>query len=731
MSIESLLWLIPALPLLGFLVNGTVGKRLPAPAVGAIAVAGPAVAFVLSVLAFLGLGGGHGDHGAPQLHQVVWSWIATGDLSVDFGLLVDPLSAVMLLNVTGIGTAIHLYSYGYMHEDSGFARFMSYLNLFLASMLILVLGDSLLLLFVGWEGVGLCSYLLIGFWFKDFANVDAGRKAFVVNRVGDLAFLIGTFILFSIAGGVDFATLEGSISHLDRAMVLTSGPLAGYTVQGALTAAGLALFFGATGKSAQIPLYIWLPDAMAGPTPVSALIHAATMVTAGIYLIGRLDFVYADLPDVGLVVAVVAAATAMLSGIIAVAQNDIKKVLAYSTVSQLGFMFAGMATTMWTAGLFHVLTHAFFKALLFLGAGAVIVAMHHEQDIRKMGGLAKDLKGVFVLFLIGSLALAGVPPFAGFFSKDEILGAVHLQMTMNGGLWALVFFTLVATAALTAFYTTRLVVLTFFGAPYVPSAADAHAHDAHGHDSHDAHGHDAHAHDAHGHDAHSHDAHGHDAHGHADDAHDDDAHAHAHHGPVFVDGKRQLAPVHWTMMVVLVFLAILSVGGGLLATPLHDFTHSAWTEASWHHGGHGEHALTAEAIHEMEHHSHQIAMMFSVAAVVLGIGAGLAAYGPGRAALGGLVEGPLRPLHTFVSGKLYVDELYELVVVKPVGLLSRVLFTSVDRAVIDGALVEGSGQSVLGAADTLRRTQAGAVSLATGGTLVGAAAILLWLIASS
>jgi NADH-quinone oxidoreductase subunit L len=420
---------------------------------------------------------------------------------------------------------------------------------------------------------------------------------------------------------------------------------------------------------------------------------------------------------------VVGCATALFAATIGLRQRDIKKVLAYSTVSQLGYMFLALGIGAYTAGVFHVITHAFFKALLFLGAGSVIHALHHEQDMQD--GRPEEVPAV------GSLALAGVPPFAGFFSKDEILGAVHLQMTMNGGLWALVFFTLVATAALTAFYTTRLVVLTFFGAPYVPSAADAHAHDAHGHDSHDAHGHDAHAHDAHGHDAHGHDAHGHDAHGHADDAHDDDAHAHAHHGPVFVDGKRQLAPVHWTMMVVLVFLAILSVGGGLLATPLHDFTHSAWTEASWHHGGHGEHALTAEAIHEMEHHSHQIAMMFSVAAVVLGIGAGLAAYGPGRAALGGLVEGPLRPLHTFVSGKLYVDELYELVVVKPVGLLSRVLFTSVDRAVIDGALVEGSGQSVLGAADTLRRTQAGAVSLATGGTLVGAAAILLWLIASS
>jgi NADH-quinone oxidoreductase subunit L len=646
MAVESLLWLIPAAPLLGFMVNGLFGKRLGAPAVGAIALVGPVIALCLTVMAFLGVHEGAGPA------RVFWDWIVTGGLSVGAGLQVDALSAVMLLNVTGIGTAIHLYSYGYMHHDPSFHRFMAYLNLFLAAMIILVMGDNLLLLFVGWEGVGLCSYLLIGFWYDDFANVDAGRKAFIVNRVGDFIFLVGAFTLFALTGTFGWAGMETAIGSLDPAAVLTSGPLAGWTTGQALSLAALCLFGGATGKSAQIPLYVWLPDAMAGPTPVSALIHAATMVTAGLYLIGRMDFLYALTPEVGALVAVVAAATAMLSGAIAFAQYDIKKVLAYSTVSQLGFMFCGMATTVWWTGLMHVLTHAFFKALLFLGAGAVIHAMHHEQDIRKMGGLWKDLRGVAILFIIGSLALAGVPPFAGFFSKDEILAAVHLQMTTNGGPWIAVWWMLIATAVMTAFYTTRLVVLTFFGEPA-------------------------------------------------------DHHRHLHH-------------VHWTMMAALVFLAVLSVFGGYgLSLTLEHFTHPIWTAPPIL--AHGHDAL---------HHSHEVAMMFSVAAVAVGVGSALVLYLRMPGTLTSFVEGAGAGLFNLSSNKFYVDEIYEALIVRPTSAGARLLWSTVDRVLIDGLIVEGAGKTVDGVAGLARQTQRGAVNLATAATLAGSILALLWMVAN-
>ncbi|HMV65308.1 MAG TPA: NADH-quinone oxidoreductase subunit L [Myxococcota bacterium] len=647
MDTSSLLWLIPVLPLLGFMVNGLVGPRLSAPAVGVIAVTGPALAFALAVLAFLGV------HEAEGPASVYFTWIHTGGLDLGFGLTVDALSAIMLLNVTGVGTAIHVYSYGYMHEDESFSRFMAYLNLFLCAMIILVMGDSLMLLFVGWEGVGLCSYLLIGFWYEDLANVDAGRKAFVVNRVGDFAFLMGAFTLFALTGTLAFSGMEASLAKLDPELVLAAGPFAGWTVHQVLLLAGLCLFGGATGKSAQIPLYVWLPDAMAGPTPVSALIHAATMVTAGVYLMGRMDFLFVALPEAGTVVAVIAALTAFLSGAIAFAQYDIKKVLAYSTVSQLGFMFAGMATTVWTSGLFHVLTHAFFKALLFLGAGAVIHALHGEQDIRKMGGLRKDLFLVFVLFLVGSLALAGVPPFAGFWSKDEILGSVHLVMTHQGGAWVLVWWLLVVTAAMTAFYTTRLVILTFFGEPH-------------------------------------------------------DHHRHLHHP-------------HWTMTSVLVFLAILSVAGGMALGPtgwLHEFTHPVWSQADWMH----------ELGHEAEHTSHEAAMMWSVGAVLLGIGSAVGLYGFSRGTVDAFVAGPGKALQQAAYDKFYVDELYAALIVRPVSTGARLLWAAVDRRLIDGLLVEGSGKLVMGAGALLRRTQVGAVTAATSATLAGAVAVLLWLV---
>ncbi len=648
MHVDDLLFLIPLLPLLGFLANGLFGRRMSTPQVGVVALLGPVTAFVLSVLALLQAwqGQGGGDHGgaahhATWAHQTVWTWIETGRFSVDFGLQVDPLTAIMLMNVTGIGSLIHLYSYGYMKDDPGFPRFMAYLNLFLCAMLLLVMGDNLLLLFVGWEGVGLCSYLLIGFWYSNLDYTDAGRKAFIVNRVGDFAFLIGAFTLFAVFGTLSFEGMEHGIADLDPATVLESGPFAGWTVRQTLVLAALCLFGGATGKSAQIPLYIWLPDAMAGPTPVSALIHAATMVTAGVYLVGRMDFMYVLLPEVGQVVAVVAAFTALVAGLIAVGQNDIKKVLAYSTVSQLGFMFAGMGTTAWTTGLHHVVTHAFFKALLFLGAGAIIHAMHHEQDMRKMGGLFKDLRYVAVLFLIGCVSLAGIPYVgAGFFSKDAILAGVAAQMTHEGGLWALVFGILVFTAALTAFYTVRMAMMTFFWPPA-------------------------------------------------------DSHLHLHH-------------LHWSMPAVLTVLAALSLFAG---APV------GWFIDSFTHG-----IFSVGAIgHEELHHAHNLALLSSLGAVVVGVGAGFALYRQPGNALAATLEG-------LVAGKFYVDEAYEALVVRPLGALAQGLFSVVDRLMIDQLLVEGPGRVVMMMGGLARQTQNGAVSVATATTLFGAVAVLLWMV---
>ncbi|MBI3854298.1 MAG: NADH-quinone oxidoreductase subunit L [Planctomycetes bacterium] len=435
---SQLLWLIPVLPLIGFLINGA--RRLPKAIAAIVGCAGPLASFGLS----LGAVAEVAKSGAIQ--HASFDWITTGALSIPFGLTVDPLSGVMILVVTGVGSLIHLYSISYMHDDEGFSKFFAYLNLFMFSMLILVLGDSILLMFVGWEGVGLCSYLLIGFWYKELKNADAGKKAFITNRIGDFGFLLGLFCLWQMFHTLDFKAM--SVGHVDERWAVPAAAL---------------LFLGACGKSAQIPLYVWLPDAMAGPTPVSALIHAATMVTAGVYMMARMNFLYIHTPEVMGLVVLVASATALFAGVIAVAQNDIKKVLAYSTVSQLGFMFAGIATAEFTSGLYHVVTHAFFKALLFLGAGAVIHALHGEQDIRKMGGLGKKLPGLAAVFVAGGLALAGMPGTSGFFSKDHILAAVYLKASLPA--FGLAWLILLATALLTAFYTTRLVLVVFFSPP--------------------------------------------------------------------------------------------------------------------------------------------------------------------------------------------------------------------------------------------------------------------------
>jgi NADH-quinone oxidoreductase subunit L len=670
------LWLIPLLPLAGFLANGLF--RLPRAAAAAVGCAGPIASFALSVWAAFACRGG-------DLRGSAFSWIESGGVSVPFDLVVDPLSAVMILVVTGIGSLIHVYSISYMHEDEGFSRFFAYLNLFMFSMLVLVLGDSILLLFVGWEGVGLCSYLLIGFWYKDLKNADAGKKAFITNRVGDLGFLLGMFCLWQMFGTLNFAEMS--------AKPVQAG--------GWGLAAGLLLFLGATGKSAQIPLYVWLPDAMAGPTPVSALIHAATMVTAGVYMMGRMHFLFADAPEAVLhTVGWIAALTAFLAGVIAVAQNDIKKVLAYSTVSQLGFMFAGMSSGQFTTGLFHVVTHAFFKALLFLGAGAVIHALHGEQDIRKMGGLGRRLPALAAIFVIGGLALAGMPGLAGFFSKDAILAAV-LEKGMPGP-----FVLLLLTAFLTAFYTARLCVAVFW-----PREEAAPASDPHG----------------------------------------------ARETP------HALHPPGPLMMGPLVVLAVLSVVGGFaLAGPLESSLGRVWkTEAriddlvlearsgpeddrmaaAFHLGRLGDPALakakagglTGEHLKAVElgvhdsHRTHLLMMGVSALIFVAGAGGGFLLFTRGRERLARLVEGPLAPLHRLASNKFYVDEIYEFLVIAPLRMGALLAWFVVDRVIIDTICVTGSARAVYAVGWVLRKSHTGSLNASLLCFVLGALGALAWL----
>ncbi len=433
----KLVALVPFFPLLGFLINGFFGKKMSKGLSGAIACLAILASFVLSVGIFM-----EARH-LPGHSQIVnlFSWINAGALDIPFEFVIDPLSTWFLLIITGIGFLIHVYSTAYMHDDDGFSRFFTYLNLFVFFMLLLVLGNNFLIMFVGWEGVGLCSYLLIGFWFKNTDYNNAARKAFIMNRIGDLGFLLGILLIFVTFGSTSFDQVFSK---------------AGTASEATVTAIALLLFIGAMGKSAQIPLYTWLPDAMAGPTPVSALIHAATMVTAGIYMVTRANIFYSISETASMVVAVVGVGTALFAATIGLFQNDIKKILAYSTVSQLGLMFLGLGVGAFSSSVFHVTTHAFFKALLFLGAGSVIHAMGGEQDIRKMGGLKKTLPITFITMFLGTIAISGVPGFSGFFSKDEILAHTYEHSPL---LW---FFGML-TSMLTAFYMFRLMFLTFWG----------------------------------------------------------------------------------------------------------------------------------------------------------------------------------------------------------------------------------------------------------------------------
>lgn len=463
---ESLL-LIPLLPLLGATVLTFLGAKLDKAVVSAIALGSVLGSFLITVTSFWVFL----RAGAP-LEQTLWTWMGVGRFRFDLTLGFDQLSGALMLVVTGVGFLIHLYSTEYMHDDPAYWRYFAYLNFFIFAMSVLVLGRSLPVMFIGWEGVGLASYLLIGFWYTDNDKASAGKKAFITNRIGDFGFIIGTLTLIGLFGTADFHELkEAAAAIKDPNALLKLGIFSGYSIVGVITFACLALFVGATGKSAQLPLYVWLPDAMAGPTPVSALIHAATMVTSGVYMVCRLGFLFDLAPLAGSVVAVVGAATALFAATIGLAQNDIKKVLAYSTVSQLGYMFLAAGLGAYGMAFFHVVTHAFFKACLFLGSGAVIHALHGEQDMRKMGGLKKELPAVYWTFALSTLALAGVAPLSGFFSKDGILGYAFQERLP---LWVMGFL----GAGLTALYMSRLVCLTFYGEL---RAKDEHGHPVHVH----------------------------------------------------------------------------------------------------------------------------------------------------------------------------------------------------------------------------------------------------------
>lgn len=661
----SLLAILLVLPLVGSLINGFLGKRLKTQVIHGIACGAVGVAALLAwVLFFQMLGLEEHDR---ALHQVLFPWIHVGEFQINFGLWLDPLSVVMLLIITNIGFLIHLYSIGYMKGDPSYYRFFAYLNLFIFSMLCLVLGDSLVLLFLGWEGVGLCSYLLIGFWFEDRENAKAGKKAFVVNRVGDFGFALGMMLLFMLFGSLEPQAINAA---------LHDGIPTGINPQ-YIEIAALLLFIGATGKSAQIPLFIWLPDAMAGPTPVSALIHAATMVTAGVYMIARLNGVFFHAEFAMSVILHVGAATALLAATIGLVQNDIKKVLAYSTVSQLGFMFVAMGAGAWAVGMFHLMTHAFFKACLFLGSGSVIMAMHHEQDMRFYGGLKKFMPITAGTFLVATLAISGVPPFAGFWSKDEILWFAFASD--RGSMIAYVM--VVAAAFCTAFYMFRILWMTFWGEHR--GVPEGHGH-GHGDDESDA-------------------AHGHDVHEGGDHDHVDD-HGHGDHG----HGDPQESP--WHVTVPLVVLAALSALGGFLGvTPLiGHLVHFPNLLHDWYHPVFEHSTVPIQSSLEGNHGIEWALMGFSIAVAAAAIGATVAMY-KGKDPLFDVFEAKVPALHRVLWNKWYVDELYEASIIKPLVVGSKyVLHRIVDEVVIDG-VVNGVGAAMKQLADKLGRLQNGDV----------------------
>jgi len=612
------LWVVPALPLLGFLVNGALALWRPT-AKTAVSLVGVSVLVLACAAAVAAVAGFAGLHPAAPLVFRYWEWMPVGELRLDFALQLDQLSAVMLLVVTGVGALIHLFSVGYMREDAGYARYFAYLNLFVFFMLVLVLGASFPVMFVGWEGVGLCSYLLIGFWFNEQINADAGNKAFIVNRIGDVGFLIAMFLIFRATGSLDF----GPVFERARAVFPAAGA--------AVTAVTLCLFLGCTGKSAQIPLFTWLPDAMQGPTPVSALIHAATMVTAGVYLVARCNVLFALSPLGSATVAGVGAVTALFAATIALKQWDVKRVLAYSTISQLGYMFLGVGTGAYAAGIFHLVTHAFFKALLFLGSGSVIHAMHHAyhithahddaQDMRNMGGLQRYLPWTATLMWIATLAIAGIPPLSGFFSKDEILGAAFALGTAEP-VWLVYWAMGVAAALLTAFYMTRLMLYTFHGPNRTGERERAHLHEA-----------------------------------------------------------------PWVMTGPLVVLGALSLAGGVLNLP-ELVGGKPWLE-------HWLAPVTALAdrmrpVVELSAAVEWTLVGGAVLVAALGIAGAVRLLRP-EALVPARLAPPETGLGRVLWKKWYVDEIYDAAIVRPIHWLAReVLWKTIDARLVDGLLVNGS-----------------------------------------
>ena len=630
-----LLWLIPILPLLGAVINGVFGKRLPKQVVAGIAAGSVAASFLLSLAAFLQM------LQLPETElpvvQSYFTWIQAGRFQAEFGFLLDHLSGLMILIVTGVGLLIHIYSAGYMSHEPGFYRYFAYLNLFMFSMLTLVLANNCLLMFVGWKGVGRCSYLLIGFWFFKKSAADAGKKAFIVNRIGDFGFIIATILIFWTFDSVNFQAVFARIQDTTLFPVETLGTV------GVVTTICLLLFVGAAGKSAQIPLYVWLPDAMEGPTPVSALIHAATMVTAGVYMVARSAALFDHAPGALLVVAVIGTFTALFAASIGLVQTDIKRVLAYSTVSQLGYMFMACGVGAYAAGVFHLMTHAFFKALLFLGAGSVIHGMGGLQDIRKMGGLRHHMPWTFRTFVIGALAISGIPGLAGFFSKDAILWAAWNSENYGKLLWAAG----IITAGFTSFYTFRLVILTFFGKPQYTE-------------------------------------------------HDVD---HVHESPA-------------SMLVPLVILAIFSIIAGYVGIPAAL-------------GGHNNIEVFLGGEEAGESSAEMILMLVSVAVAFGGMGLAYLFY-IARPDLPDKVASSAHAMYTILVNKYYVDEVYNVTVVKPILRSSReFLWKFVDTGIIDGT-VNAVGQVVRATGSGLKHMQTGYVRTYAGWILFGGVLFVVW-----
>lgn len=668
------------LPLIGFLIAGLFGRLIGARGSEIVTTSLLVVSAVLSWIAFFNVGFGSGT-----TRVQVATWMSSGGLQVDWAFRVDTLTVVMLVVVNTVSSLVHLYSIGYMHEDPHRPRFFAYLSLFTFAMLMLVTADNLLQMFFGWEGVGLASYLLIGFWYQKPSACAAAMKAFIVNRVGDFGFLLGIFLVFVLTGSVAFDTIFPQIAGLTE----KSFRFLGYDWN-ALTLTALLLFMGAMGKSAQFLLHTWLPDAMEGPTPVSALIHAATMVTAGVFMVARLSPIFEYAPVALTVVIVIGATTAFFAATVGLVQNDIKRVIAYSTCSQLGYMFVALGVGAYSAGVFHLFTHAFFKALLFLGAGSVIHAMHHEQDMRNMGGLRKHIPLTAAAMTIGTLALTGFPLLAGYFSKDAIIESAYAAVAHKGFAASYAFVLLVVAACFTSFYSWRLYFMTFEGKPRWAG----HGHDAHGHadQAHAAHGHDDHAH---AHAAHAHDDH----HGHGHD-----------HKP------------HESPLVMLIPLAVLSLGAVAAGFAFkgafigHDYEHF-WKAALF--TGKDNHIL-----HEM-HEVPKWVIWSPFVAMLIGLALAWYMYVrrpdvPGKLAAANPV------LYRFLLNKWYFDEIYDFLFVKPAMWIGKFLWKKGDGFVIDGMGPDGISARVVDVTNRVVRLQTGYLYHYAFAMLMGVAGLVTW-----